>query len=66
MKIIRIKIVNGTTVTTITKGYNNNEHTVEDISRLNGLSDTVPHLMAGSNVVRCQPTALCVLPQQEG
>jgi hypothetical protein len=33
--------------------------------RLVGLSDTVPHVMAGSNVVRCQPTALCVLPQQD-
>uniref|UniRef100_A0A8C7IN99 BTB (POZ) domain containing 16 n=1 Tax=Oncorhynchus kisutch TaxID=8019 RepID=A0A8C7IN99_ONCKI len=28
--------------------------------RLVGLSDTVPHLMAGSNVVRYQPTALCL------
>ena len=65
MKIIRIKTVNGTTVTTITKGQNNhtlnnnNKHTVEDMCRLIGL-------MAGSNVVCCQPTALCVLPQQDG
>ena len=69
---MRIKIVNGTTVTTITKGQNNhifnnnNNHTVEDMCRFIGLSDTVPQLMAGSNVVRCQPTALCVLPQQDG
>ena len=72
MKIIRMKIVNGTTVTTITKGQNNhtlnnnNKYTVEDMRRLVGLSDTVPHLMAGSNVVRCQPTARCVLPPQDG
>ena len=69
---MRIQIVNGTTVTTITKGQNNqtfnnnNKDTVEDMYRLVGLSDTVPHLMAGSNVVLCQPTALCVLPQQDG
>ena len=72
IKIIRIKIVNGTTVTTITKGQNNhtlnnnNKHTVEDMCRLIGLSDSVPHLLAGSNVVRCQPTSLCVLSQQDG
>ena len=29
--------------------------------RMVGLSDTVPYFMAGSNVVRCQLTALCVL-----
>ena len=69
---MRIKIVNGTTVTTITKGQNNhtfnnnNKYTVEDMCRLIGLSDTVPQLMAGSNVVHCQPTPLCVLPQQDG
>ena len=70
MKIRRIKIVDGTTVTTITKGQNNhnnnNKHIVEYMCRLIGLSDTVPHLMAGSNIVRCHPTALCVLPQQDG
>ena len=66
------QIVKGTTVTTITKCQNNhtfnnnNKYTVEDMCRLIGLSDTVPHLMAGSNVVRLQPTALCVLPQQDG
>jgi hypothetical protein len=54
MKITRIKIVNGTTVT-IAKVQNNhtlnnnNKHTVEDMCRLIGLSDTVPQLMAGSN-----------------
>ena len=70
---MRIKIVNGTTVTSITKCQNhtftfnnNNKHTVEYMCRMIGLSDTVPQLMAGSNVVRCQPTALCVLPQQDG
>ena len=65
-----IKIVNGTIVTTITKCQNNhnnnNKHTVEYMCRLIGLSDTDPQLMAGSNAVRCQPTALCVLPQQAG
>ena len=50
MKIIRMNIVNGTTVTTITKGQNNHtfnnnkKHTVEDMCRLIGLK-------AGSNVV---------------
>ena len=42
----------------VTKGQNNhtlnsnNKHTVEDMCRLIGLSDTVPHLVAGSNVMR--------------
>ena len=48
---MRIKIVNGTTVTTITKGQNNhtfnnnNMHTVEYMCRMIGLSESVAQLL---------------------